>query len=286
MLIALASNGLNILLNGILIFGWVGFPALGVRGAALATQIALGFQGFMTLALLLSRRSPISISLGDLARVSRESVGRFVRVTWPAVVEPLVLRSGFMIYVKFITGLGEHALAAHRSAVAIESLSFMPGYGVGVATSAIVGQYLGARRPEAAEYGFRQAAWMGTLMMSAIGLLLFFIPHLLLWPFAPDPAEVQSLAEQVLRISALEQPFMGLALILAGALRGAGDTRSPVGVGFIGVWLVRVPCTYLLAHTLGMGLTGVWITMILDWAVQTVLFARIFRLGKWKKVRV
>ena len=164
----------------------------------------------------------------------------------------------------------------------------MPGFGVAVAVSAVVGQFLGAGRPDRAERGLREGARMALLLMSTIGAVFLLFPRPMVGLFLPGPegASAAQVAALCLMIAALEQPFMALAMTFAGGLRGAGDTRSPVLVAAIGVWGVRVPLAWALAFPAGLGLTGIWITMIADWAVRSALFAVILRRGRWKNLKL
>lgn len=284
---AILGNVLNIGLNYGLIYGNWGMPKMGVAGAAVASVVSLGVQGLATTLFLFSPWCRIRLGVMDLARVTGEAMSRLVRVTTPALIEPVILQSGFLVFTKFVTMLGDQSLAAHRSAICVESLSFMPGYGISVACGAIVGQYLGAQRPDYAARGLRESMIQGVLLMSLIGAAFVAIPGLLLWPFTPrDDVKVLDMATLALMIAAAEQPFMAASMILGGGMRGAGDTRSPLWVALLCVWGVRVPVTYLLAITLKMGLTGVWITMVLDWVARSLLFAAIWRRGRWKTIKL
>jgi putative MATE family efflux protein len=286
MVATLGANVLNIALNWVFIFGNLGAPRMGVAGAALATSISFAIQGAVTFGYLWSPRSPIPLSGSALRAVTRESIGRLVRVSIPAAAEPLLLQTGFLIYNKAITMLGTMPMAAHRAAITVESMTFMPAYGFAVAASAVVGQYLGAGRPDRADAAFQECARLSTWLMSAVGVAFFFLaaPLVRLFLRGPDAEPTVGVAAMCLAISAFEQPFMALAMALGGALRGAGDTRSPVIVGLIGVWGVRIPLAWVLAFPAGLGLNGIWITMIADWAVRTAVFSVLYRKGAWKTI--
>jgi putative MATE family efflux protein len=288
MLATLGANLLNIFLNWVLIYGNLGAPRMELMGAALATSISLAVQGTLTFGYLWLARSPIRLSIAGLRGVSRESVARLVRVSIPAAVEPMLLQTGFLVYNKAITLLGTVPMAAHRAAITVESLTFMPSYGFAVAGSAVVGQFLGAGRPDKADAGFRECARLSMWLMSAVGVVFFFLAAPLVRIFLRGPeAEVAvATAALCLAISAFEQPFMALAMALGGALRGAGDTRSPVIVGVVGVWGVRVPLAWALAFPMKLGLNGIWITMIADWAVRTAIFSVLYRRGRWKTIKL
>ncbi|MBI3855361.1 MAG: MATE family efflux transporter [Planctomycetes bacterium] len=284
----LAANGLNIFLNWVFIYGRLGAPAMGVAGAALATSISFAAQGTALFAAIWLPRSPLRLSLAGLRGVTRASLARLVRVSLPAAVEPLILQGGFLIYNKVITGLGVIPMAAHRAAITVESLTFMPAWGFAVAGSAVVGQYLGAGRPDKADAGFRECARLSTALLTAAGVAFLFCAEPLVRLFLRGPGEAATVAAAAacLKISAAEQPFMAMGMALGGALRGAGDTRSPVIVGILGVWGVRVPLAWALAFPLGLGLNGIWITMIADWAVRSAVFSLLYRRGRWKTIKL
>lgn len=288
MLATLGANGLNILLNWVFIYGHWGAPKMGVTGASLATGISLVAECLVIAGALFLPRSPIRLRLSGFRTLSGAAVARLVRVSLPAAAEPALLQAGMLLYYKVIAELGLVPVAAHRAAIAVESLTFMPGWGFAVAGSAVVGQFLGAGRPDKAEAGFRESARFAVTLMSAIGVCFFFVsePLVRLFLRGADIGPTASLAAACLAISAFEQPFMGLSMALGGALRGAGDTRSPVWVGAIGVWAVRVPLAWALAFPAGLGLKGIWMTMVADWAVRSAIFSVLWRRGRWKSIKL
>lgn len=286
MILALATNVVHIAANYVLIFGALGFPRMEVRGAGLSTAIALSFQGLLTAAVLFSKRSPVPLGLAALRLVKFESIRRLLKVTIPATIEPVVMQTGFLLSMKVLVLLGKLPLAAHRAAVTVESLSFMPGFGFSVACSALVGQYLGERRPDKAVAGFGESARFALYFMSLLGIAFLAMPQILIGFFAPGAPTVVALGAMCLAIAAFEQPFMAMAMVLGGALRGAGDTRSPILVGFLGVWCIRLPLTWFLAIHLGWGIAGAWATMVVDWGVRMAVFWALFRHGRWKSIQV
>lgn len=284
--VGIAANLMNIGLNYLLIFGNHGFPRLGLDGAAVATAVSQGFYGFTAFALLFTRWGGLRLDRRAFGLVNRESVRSLARVTGPAMLEPIVLQTGFLTYSIIVAWLGPTQLAAHRAGIAIESLVFMPGNAIAIACSALVGQALGAGKPGQAEMAFHEASRMAMYLMSAVGacILLFAIPLVRL--FVPGDPEVIHIGALCIAIGALSEPFFAVTFVLGGALRGAGDTRSPVWVALIGVWGVRVPATYLLAHVAGLGIYGVWMMMSIDWCIRMWVLLWIWRRGRWKGVRV
>lgn len=279
---AVAANALNIPLAWMLMFGKLGAPRLGLEGAGIATALALAFQSLVTFGYLWTSRSPIRLRL----RTGREELSRLVRVSVPAAVEPLVLHAGFLAYTKLVTLLGATAMAAHRVALAVESLTFMGGYGFVMAASGLVGQALGEGRPDKADAALRECGKLALAVMVPIGLVFLVAPGVLTRVFAPDLPAVDALAASCLRVASLTQPFMALAMTLGGGLRGAGDTRSPVLTAVVGVWLVRIPLAWGLAFPAGLGLLGIWITMIVDWAARAAVLGAVYVKGRWKAIRL
>lgn len=286
MIVAVIANVMNVFGNYALIYGHWGFPEMGVRGAALSTAVSYIFEGTVLVGLLFSPLSPIRLRMSSFVKIGAGPIKRFVRVTLPALVEPIILQSGFLVFIGIVNHLGELSLAAHRIAIAVESASFLPLSGFAIGCAALVGQSLGARRPDRAEAYFRETLRLLLYFIAFLVAVFAFFPDRLIWLFIPNDPEVIALGAVCLLIAAIEQPVMALAVLYGGALRGAGDTVSPVGVAIAGVWMVRVPLSYFLGITLGWGLTGIWLTMIIDWSVRALIFGVIYGKGKWKTLKI
>lgn len=290
MIIGIASNLFNIGGNFVLIYGYLGFPELGVRGAAISTALSEAIYGTSVVVFLFSKRSPIGLALSDLAAVTRERISTLLRVTLPAALEPLILQTGFLLYIRTIAGLGYLSMTTHRTAISLESLTFMPGNAIAIACSALVGQALGAKKPEEAVQSFHESSRLALYLMAAVGLTYLLFGGPIMEIFVPrqnrDDEVIIAMGATCLAIVAFSEPFFSQALVLGGALRGAGDTKTPVLVAAIGVWGVRVPGAYLLAVGAGLGLYGAWITMVLDWLVRMIVLLYFFKRGKWKEIQL
>ncbi|MDL2318848.1 polysaccharide biosynthesis C-terminal domain-containing protein, partial [Eubacteriales bacterium OttesenSCG-928-A19] len=167
----------------------------------------------------------------------------------------------------------------------VESLSYMPGFAFGVAATTLIGQSLGAEDVPAAKARGRLTISTAVLVMSGIGVLLFLLAPQLISMLTPDE-RVREIGASLIRICALEQPFMALSMVGASALRGAGDTRVPFFVSLVGMWGVRLTLAWLFVTRLGLGVQGAWYAMVADQAVRgTLMAARFFR-GKWAYLRV
>ncbi len=283
--ITLVMNAWNIAGTYLLVFGMGPLPAYGIVGAGMAAGSARAVGGTLALLLLLVGATPIKIPWRAILRWDPPLVMTLIRLALPAAGEYLVQRAGSAVFTRIISALGTTALAAHQVAVSLESLSFMPGVGLSVATSTMVGQTLGARRPDLAERSVATAARYALFIMSMVALLFFFASRPLAQLYGATP-DVVDLAALALRIGAFEQLGLAVYMVVTGALRGAGDTRSPLRVSLAGIFLFRIPLVYLLAISLELGLAGVWIGTVIDWSGRAGLTAYFYRTGRWKTVEV
>ena len=256
-------NVLHIGLDYVFIFGLLGIPGLGVAGAAWATVLV---RAIGSLALFLAiRKSAVAFSI--MGPSSRTDSSAIVKLSAPSMIERLIMRLGQVLYFGLILKIGADTYAAHSIAGNIETFSYMPGYGLAIAAATLVGQSVGGNRlQEAYQYGVITAG-IGILLMSFIGVLLFFLsPWLASW-FTTEPQAIDKVVT-ALRIDAFAQPALAAGLVLAGALQGAGDTKSPLYSTAIGMWVIRVPGVYILGIHLKMGIAGVWIAIAIDQYVR------------------
>lgn len=285
MFITAFVNVVNIALGYCLIYGKAGLPALGVRGSALASATAQTAGAILFVLLIASGKVRAHVRLRAVLRPDWGEVGRIMRLAVPASLESFFVDMARTIGVFAITSLGALSMAAHEVTAATESLSFMPGMGFATATAIIVGQSLGAGDPERARAGVRQGVLLGLAFMGALGVLFFTIPSLMVRVFTDDPAII-ALASKCLRVTAFAQPLMCLEAILAGALRGAGDTRSPLLVGGITSWLCRATLTYAAAFVFHLPLPWLWGVMVVDWGLKSLWLYLVYRRGRWLEVKV
>lgn len=284
MRIALCSNLVNVLGNYALIFGHFGLPAMGVTGAGIATAFSRLVSAGLIVTALLTGRSAIGVRWRPFDP-DFSLLPRVLRVGYPAALEQLVMRGGQLCFVRIVAGLGTLTLAAHQIALNIESLAFMPSFGFATATTALVGQNLGASNPGGARAVVSEAKKIGAVTMVAVGVGIAAGGSHIMRLYTTDP-EVIAMGTRALRIMAIVQPAMALNLITAGGLRGAGDTRWVLASTMIGIWGVRLGAGYILAVTAGLGLTGAWMGMALDQCVRSGLLARRVSGGRWLGIDV
>jgi len=265
-------NFIHIGLDYVLIFGIFGFKGYGVAGAALAT-VFVRLIGTVILYLYI-KKSKVSFSL--FGSYSKEDSFSILKLSTPAAIERLIMRLGQVLYFGLIVKIGADTYAAHSIVGNIETFSYMPGYGLAIAATTLVGQSVGAKRPkEAYQYGM-MTTWIAVGFMSFVGVLLYFLsPWIATW-FTTDKNAV-NMVVTALRIDAFAQPALAIGLVLAGALQGAGDTKSPMYSTAIGMWVIRVVGVYVLGIHLGMGIAGVWLSIAIDLYVRALFLLYRFR---------
>ena len=212
-------------------------------------------------------------------------IRRILNLGLPAGAEQFMLQVALFNMVAIVTQLGTEALAAHIITIRLTSFSYLPGYGFGVAATTLVGQELGARRPDRAATAVYAAASMAVLLMSLAAVAIFVYDAGILRFFTSDSSVVQA-GVPIMRMAALIQPLIATAFVFGGALRGAGDTRAAMVVTLFSVWGLRLVLAYVFAVVLGIGLVGVWLAFIADWISRALFFWLRFRMGRWQFLNV
>jgi putative MATE family efflux protein len=286
MYITALMNAWNIVSAYLLIFGLGPIPRLELRGAAVATSSARTLGGIIALWMLFSPKTPIRLRLSDAWHWDWELIWRIMRISLPNLGETIVSRMGFILFTRILSALGTVALAAHQVALRIESLAYMPGWGLSMAAAALVGQALGAQKEDVAEQGIRRTLLLGNGAMAVLGGIFVTLGPGIVRVFGIRDPALADMATTVIRISALELFGLCSLMILSGCLRGAGDTRTPMVVTLAGTILFRVPLTYLFALGLHGGLRGVWLATAVDWSMRALIMFFLFLRGRWKTITV
>lgn len=266
-------NLLHVVLDYILIFGIGNFDGWGIAGAAWAT-VTVRLVGCILLYSYI-RKSSLAFSLSTKAN---HYTGPLLKLSAPAAAERLIMRLGQVLYFGLIVRIGTEVYAAHTIAGNIEFFSYMPGYGLAVAATTLVGQYLGAgRREDAYQFGILTSA-IAVVFMSLVGVLLFFFSPIAATWFTNEQSAIDMVVI-ALRIDAFAQPFLAVGLVIAGALQGAGDTKSPMYSTAIGMWVIRVVGVYVLCIVFDMGIAGVWLSIAIDLLIRAIFL--FFRFKKY-----
>lgn len=281
MICTLVSTILKIFLSVVLIFGKMGFPELGVVGAGLATIFAQGLNALLVAAKLLVGFDGVRLRLRSF-RFDWELMKRTLLLWLPVAGELGIMRAGFVFYMRVVSALGTLALAANQIAVRLESVSLTMGFGFTVAATTLVGQAVGRRDLSGAARSTRVTANLALLTMGATAAMLIILRHWAVGIFDPEDA-VRGPAIVCAVIGAVEMLPLGFIFTYSGALRGAGDTLSPMIVALVGTFIFRLPLVYVLGLKSGLGLAGIWYGTLLDWILRSVVIYLIFRTGRWKR---
>lgn len=283
MFIAGLMNGVNVLISAVLAFGWFGFPAMGVYGVAWGTVIARGVGFACSGSYLLYSRRGMGVSPVYLITIERKMQARLWRLAWPILTERIGNSIVSLAFMRLVAGLGTTVLAAHQITAQVESLAFMSAWAMGVATTTIVGQAIGARLEHIAEFAVRKMMFIAALLMATLGVLfVVFGPNIVALFGATDAVIAQ--AAVAIRISAAELLFLAWTFVIMGALRGAGDTLSPLIVSVASTLVFRFGGTLVLAYGFNLGLAGVWVASAIDWAARSIGLGLFFARGAWKRL--
>lgn len=279
------TNFLNVIGNAILIYGLLGFPRLGVVGAATSTAFANFIASVMMIRYLMSGKSELQFSFKNKFKFSKRTIRNLIQIGLPSAVEQLVMRAGIIMFVQVVSSLGTVIFAAHQIGMNILSLSFVVGQAFGISSSALVGRSLGARDSDKAEKYAHHASMMGSASGTVLGIAMFLGAEILVGLYSNDPAIIEN-ASTALRMAAIIQPFQANQLIVAGSLRGAGDTRFPLISTFIGVLGIRVVLANVFIRVFSFGLVGAWLAIVVDQFIRWILIRLRFRSGKWKHFQI
>ncbi len=271
MMATLAVNLVNLGLTPLFIFEL----EMGAGGAALATSVSY-VVGAVYLGL---RLAPELRAAMPTLRV--EPVVAIWRLGMPLGVRSTLEVGTYLVLAAVLAAVGDAHLAAHVLVMRIISVSFLPGYGLSEAVSIIVGQALGADRPELIEQARRVTNRVAVGLMACCGLTFVAVPRLWLDIFAPEPASID-VAVWLLRIAALFQVFDAVLMVTQGALNGAGDTRFVMVSSVVVAWVVKLPLAWALAVPLGMGALGVWVGFTLEIVVLMFVSQHRYRSGAWR----
>lgn len=277
---ALVAAGVNVFMNWVLIYGRLGMPALGVAGAAIASNLAMLAMAIVFGVLWKSSPLALQPTSGDW-RLDLGMQKRLFRIGLPAGVESGFFQIGLLLFQRIMSPFGTNVVAAYNVGFMLLSFSFIPGVAFSMAASTLVGQYLGARQPDrAAREGWR-STWGNAVTMTALGAVLVLAARPIAGIFTEDP-EVIALTVTVIWILGFAHPFMAIEFALGGALRGAGDTYFPMLAVFAGLLVVRLGVATGLVLAFDATIEMVWSVLILDYAVKAAMLAARFRGGRWK----
>jgi len=279
------ANVLNVIIGFLLIRGRFGFPALGVRGAA----IGLGTGQVVSMAIaFISIYQGAEILKFSFIRVKRFDISllrRVIKIGIPAMFEQLCIRGGNIVFVRVVASLGTESFATHQILMNIHQMTFMNGQAFGVSASSLLGQSMGAKRPDRGKAQVQLCRRYSLFISITLALLLVTFGRQLISLYTDD-AGIIAAGAALLWIVAVLQPFQSSQQVVAGALRGAGDTKAVAICIFIGLVVIRPVVSSALVFGAGLGLIGVWVALICDQGTRSLYTMLRFLSDKWKSIKV
>ncbi len=281
----LTANIVNVILNFLLINGiWI-FPRLEVLGAGIATTIGNFVMFVIAFRSILDKESLLYQSFKDSFEYSKDIVSSFVKLGKPALTEQIFIRIGFLLYARAVADLGTTAFATHQLVMNVMVISFAIGDGLSTANSALIGQSLGSKRPDVAMGYGKITQRIGLTLAIIFSSLLALNRRSVLSLFTSDQNIIE-LGGPLIIILAVIILFQIVQVIVVGALRGAGDVKFVATLSLISVSIVRPGLTYLFAYGLGFGLTGAWMSVLVDQMMRFAISQHRFNGATWTKIKV
>jgi putative MATE family efflux protein len=278
------ANLVNLCLDPLLIFGLGPFPELGVTGAAVATTTGRGIGVLVQLVLLSRGAGRVVIRRSHLVLDPHVMIS-MVRLSASAVFQSLIATTSYVGLVRILAAFGSNALAGYTIAIRIVIFALWPSWGLANAAATLVGQNLGAKKPDRAEASVWRACFYNLVFLGSVSVIFVVFADSLVSAFTTDPAVVPTAASG-LRIISGGFVLYAFGFVLSMAFNGAGDTWTPTLINVFCFWLFEVPLAYLLARPLGMGPSGVFWSIALAFSVMALVSAFLFRRGRWKSARV
>jgi putative MATE family efflux protein len=278
------ANGINIVLGPCLIFGWGPFPRLGVTGAAVATTIGRGVGVLYQLRALARGRGRLRLTRAECLP-DRQTQLAILRMSWSGTVQMFIGMASWIVLVRIVARFGSNVIAGYGIAFRVVMFALLPSWGLGNAAATLVGQNLGARRPERAEQAVWRAAFYNFVFLGAVGVLFVIFASDVVRLFSPVP-EVVAAGGHCLRIVSAGFLFYAYGMVVTQAFNGAGDTRTPMVINLVCFWIWEIPAAWLLAGPAGFGPSGIFFAIASAFSLSAVLGVAWFRRGRWKSVQV
>ena len=278
------SNGLNIVLDPVFIFGFGPIPEFGVQGAAIATTIGRGTAVLYQLYILFNGQGKVKIALKDLA-VRINVMFNLIKVSLGGIGQFLIGTSSWVFLMRIMSEFGSEVLAGYTIAIRVMMFTLMPAWGMSNAAATLVGQNLGAQQPDRAEQSVWKTGKYNAMFMGLVSVFYLIFAKQIILLFNTQP-EVVKYGALCLRVLASGYVFYAYGMVVIQSFNGAGDTKTPTYINFFCFWLFQLPLAYLVAVILDFGPTGVFLAITLAEVLIAVVGMIWFRKGRWKLVKV
>ena len=278
------ANGINIILDPCLINGWGPFPRLGVFGAAVATTTGRSIGVLFQIWQLSRSSNRISITRAQL-RLQPALMLRLLSVSLTGIIQFLVATASWLGVIRIVSMFGSAAIAGYTIAVRLIIFTILPSWGFSNAAATLVGQNLGAQRPERAETAVYRTCWYNMLYMGLVEIVFIFFPARLVAFFTNDP-NVVKVSVACLSIFGIGYVVYAWGMVLIQAFNGAGDTLTPTLINLLALWIFQIPLAYLIGIHYSMGIRGAFSAVPIADLVLTITALVLFRRGTWKKQKI
>ena len=278
------ANGLNIILDPILIFGFGPIPAMGVEGAAIATTIGRSTGVLYQTYHLLNGKSLIKLGVRNMV-LRMKTIKELIRISIGGMGQFLIESASWIFLVRLMSHFGAEALAGYTIAFRVIVFTILPSWGLSNAAATLVGQNLGAGSPDRAELSVWRTAFLNMLFLGTVSILFFLGAEVIISQFTQDQV-VMGISISALKIICVGYVFFAYGMVIGQAFNGAGDTRTPLIVNFFIFWLIQIPMAYWISVMLGWKENGVFFMIAFSHSLQAIVSIMIFRKGKWKTVAV
>lgn len=278
------ANAINIALNPCLILGLGPFPKLGLWGSSVGTTIGRGSGVLFQLWVLFGGGSRIRVGWSRF-RLRAEVMARLIRVSVPGIVQFLVSTASWTGLIRIISTFGSQALAGYMLSIRVAIFAFLPAWGLCNAAATLVGQNLGAGKPDRSEQAVYRAGFYNMIFLGTIALIFIVFAPGIMHVFSTDPAVV-GYGVDCLRIVSAGYIFYAWGMVTVQGFNGAGDTLTPTYINLACLWGLQIPLGYFLAHVAGLGPRGVFLAIALAQSTLAVVGLLAFRSGRWKRHRV
>ncbi|MBC35607.1 MAG: MATE family efflux transporter [Bacteroidetes bacterium] len=278
------ANILNIILDPCLIFGIGPFPELGIKGAAIATNIGRGTAVVYQLFILFNGKRRIKLSWREV-QVRFDLIYRLIKISLGGIGQNIIATSSWIGLMRIVSIYGSEVLAAYTIAIRIIIFSLLPSWGISNAAATLVGQNLGAKQPERAERSIWITGRVNMILMGFISIFFITMPEFFIQLFIQD-AKVVEVGGVCLRILSYGFLAYGLGMVLINSLNGAGDTKTPTLINFLSFWMIEIPLAYFLAIIAGFEENGVFISVVIAEIFMVSIAYYFVKRGKWKLKQV
>ena len=274
------ANAINIVLGPALVFGWGPLPQMGVVGAAIGTTIGRGTGVLFALSRLRKPESRVRLHAHHF-QLDLALIGRVIRLSSAATFQVFVGMASWIGLVRILASFGSAALAGYTIGLRVVMFALLPSFGMSNAAATMVGQALGAKKPERAEAAVWKTARYNAVFLAVVGLMFVLGAKQIVGGFTAD-AEVARYGVMALRTVAYGFVFYAYGMVVGNSFNGAGDTRTPTWINLFVFWVLEIPLAWLLSHQAGLGPFGVFIAMTVAFSTLAVVSAVVFRRGRWK----